>query len=118
MKKVNWKTVFAVLLSAFFVLGGTMNILASPEILADYERWGYPVWFPYVTGGLEWTAAVLIALPATRLAGSALAAAIMVSAAGTVILHGEYLHAVPPVIVFTLVCLNGWLTRKNSRRVA
>ena len=117
MKSINWKTVLAVLLSAFFVLGGTLNILASPDILADYDRWGYPAWFHYVTGGLELTAAMLMAIPATRIAGSALAAAVMASAAGTVLLHGEYLHALPPVIVFTLACLNGWLARK-SRRVA
>ena len=93
MKKLPWRDIYAWLLAAFFVLGGGMNLLASPEILADYRRWGYPDWFHYVTGVMEWTAAVLIAIPATRLAGSVFAGTIMAAAAGTVALNGEFSHA-------------------------
>lgn len=90
-----------------------MNIFASDTILADYERWGYPGWFHYLTGCLEWSTAVLIAVPTARLLGSLLGCALMVSAAGTVLLHGENAHALAPLIVLTLVVLNGWLTRRH-----
>jgi uncharacterized membrane protein YphA (DoxX/SURF4 family) len=90
MKTLPWRDIFAWLLAAFFVLGGSLNIFATAELVEDYRRWGYPGWFHYVTGSLEWMAAALIMLPVTRLAGSTLAAAIMVSAAGTVLMHGEY----------------------------
>lgn len=110
MKTLPWRNIFAWLLAAFFVLGGTLNIFATAELVEDYRGWGYPGWFHYVTGLMEWTAAILIALPATRLAGSALAGAIMLAAAGTVLLNGELAHAASPLLVLGLVCLNGWLT--------
>ncbi|MFB4204954.1 hypothetical protein KBTX_01493 [wastewater metagenome] len=116
MKALPWRHIYAGLLAPFFVLGGTLNVFASPEILDDYQRWGYPGWFHYVTGMAEWIAAVLIAVPASRLAGSVLAAGVMAAAAGTVLSHGEYAHSVPPLIVLALVCLNGWLTWRVRHR--
>lgn len=110
MKTIPWRHIFAWLLTAFFLLGGFLNIFASPEQIEEYVAWGYPGWFHYVTGTLEWTSAVLMAIPLTRLAGSLLAAAVMVAAAGTVLLHGEYAHALAPLVVLCLVGLNGWLT--------
>lgn len=115
MKTLPWRHIFAGLLSAFFIVGGAVNLFAPPEILQDYQTWGYPDWFHYVTGALEWSAAVLMAIPLTRLAGSILAAAIMTAAAATVLSHGEYVHGLQPLIVLVLVCLNGWLTWRAGR---
>ncbi|GHH03420.1 DoxX family protein [Pseudodonghicola xiamenensis] len=115
MRKISWRHVYAGLLSAFFVLGGTLNIFASPAVLADYSRWGFPDWFHIVTGLLEWTSALLMLSPALRLVGCALAGAVMTSAALTVVLHGEYPHAIPPVIVLVLLCLNAWMTWRARR---
>lgn len=116
MRKVPWKHIFAGLLAAFFALGGFLNIFASSEVLENYARWGYPDWFHYLTGTLEWCSALLIVLPRTRLIGSMLAAAVMTAAAGTVLLHGEYAHAIAPLIVLGLVGLNGWITWSARRR--
>lgn len=115
MRRIPWRHIYASLLAAFFLLGGFLNIFASSTVLDDYQRWGYPGWFHYVTGLLEWISAVLIALPLTRLAGSALGAALMAAAAATVLANGEFGHAVAPLIVLVLVCLNGWLTW-NARK--
>ena len=78
MRTIPWRHVLAGLLAAFFALGGYLNVFASPEVLGDYQRWGYPYGFNVVTGLLEWTSAILIAVPSTRLAGSALAALVMI----------------------------------------
>ena len=119
MKNIPWRSIFAWLLVAFFALGGTMNIFATPEILADYARWGYPSGFNYLTGLLEWSSAILIAMPRTRLIGSLLAAGVMAAAAGTVLLAGEYSHAIPPLIGLALVLLNAALTaRATSAKAA
>jgi len=115
MKSIPWRHIYAWLLAAFFALGGFLNIFASPGVLEDYERWGFPGWFHYVTGALEWTSAVLMAVPFTRFAGSMLAAAVMAAAAGTVLLHGEYTHAVAPLVVLALACVNAWLTWRGQR---
>ena len=115
MNTIPWRHIFAAALAAFFVLGGALNLFASPDIRADYARWGYPNWFPYVTGLLEWTAAILLVIPRTRLLGSLLGGAVMAAAAATVLLHGEGTHAIPPLIVLALAVLNGWLTWRSLR---
>lgn len=110
MRNLPWRHIYAWILAAFFTVGGFLNIFASSTILEDYHRWGYPDWFHYLTGMLELTSAALLILPFTRLVGSALATAVMGAAAATVALHAEYTHAIPPLIVMVLACLNGWLT--------
>lgn len=115
MNTIPWRHVSAGLLAAFFLLGGYMNLFASPEIRADYVRWGYPAWFPSLTGVLEWTAALLLLPPRTRLLGSSLGSCIMAAASGTVILNAEYGHAIAPTIVLILTALNGWLSWKSNK---
>lgn len=91
------------LLVAFFLFGGFGNVFASDRILADYAQWGYPAWFHYLTGALELSAAGLLIFARTRTAGALLGSAVMVAAAGTVVVHADYLHALPPVLVLALV---------------
>lgn len=110
MSKIPWRNIFALALSAFFVVGSLSNIFAPGTIYEEYLRWGYPRWFHFVTGALELTTAVLLARVSTRLLGSALGCAVMLGALATVTLHGEYGHAVPPLIVAILTIVVGWLT--------
>lgn len=114
MKKLNWITIYALVLAIFFAIGGTMNLAASEATLADYTRWGYPTWFPYLTGTLEWTAAILLAFSATRLIGSALAGSVMIAAAGTLVLNGEFTHSIAPLTVLILVGINAFVHFKRD----
>ncbi len=115
MTSFPWRAILACLLAGFFLLGGALNIFASPEIVADYDRWGYPSGFNRLTGLVEWAAALLILLPRTRILGSLLGAAVMAAAALTVLLHGEYGHAVPPLIVMSVSLLTAALARPARR---
>lgn len=108
----NWKSALAWTLAAFFVLGGLGNLLAPPPILEDYRRWGYPDWFHFVTGSLELASAGLLILRSTRLIGAGLAVLLMSAAAGTVLLHGEYAHALAPLAVLAVAVVVGWMTRR------
>lgn len=112
MPELNWQSILRWLLAAFFVFGGFGNIFASGVILADYARWGYPDWFHYVTGLLELSVAALLIVWPRRLYGSILGSLVMLAAAGTVILHGEYSHAIAPLVVFGFCLLVGWLTAR------
>ncbi|MBC05737.1 DoxX family protein [Thalassospira sp.] len=115
MKKLNWLTIYALILAVFFVIGGTMNLLASDATQADYARWGYPTWFPYLTGTLEWAAAILLVFRATRLVGAALAGSVMIAAAGTLILNCEYAHSIAPITVLILVAAYAITHAKHGR---
>ncbi|MBV6670060.1 DoxX family protein [Xanthomonas euvesicatoria pv. alangii] len=99
MTKPNWRTIVAWLLAAFFLAGGIGNIFVSEHNAAEYLRWGFPEWFHFVTGGLELSAALLIVFKQTRWWGACLGALIMLAALVTLITHGEYLHALAPLIV-------------------
>jgi hypothetical protein len=110
MSKIPWRQVFALALAAFFVVGSLSNIFAPGPIYEEYLKWGYPRWFHFVTGSLELTTAVLLARANTRFWGSALGFTVMLGALATVTLHGEYGHAVPPLVVATLTIVVGWIT--------
>ena len=115
MRNLPWKSVLAWLLAAFFVVGGIGNIFASETILADYARWGYPGWFHYVTGVLELTAAALIAWRPTRLWGAGLASLVMLGAAGTVLSHGEFSHAMAPLLVLAFALTMAFFAYRSGR---
>ena len=93
------------LVVAFYFVGGFGNVFASERIIADYAQWGYPAWFHYLTGALELSTAVLLLFARTRFAGALLGSALMIGAACTVVVHGDYLHAIAPVLVLALVYL-------------
>lgn len=115
MANFSWKAVLASLLAAFFLVGAIGNILLPPEIAADYARWGYPSWFHYVTGVLELTATILLAIKSMRFWGAALGAAVMVGAAATVLLHGEFIHAVAPLVVLAIALVVGWFNKPGVK---
>jgi hypothetical protein len=108
MSHLTWNVILAWALAAFFILGAAINVLAPGSTAAEYRRWGYPDWFHFVTGGLEFATAVLLTVTATRLFGVGLGGAVMLAAVATVIVHGEYVRAAPPVAVLILLVAVGW----------
>jgi hypothetical protein len=65
-----------------------------------------------VTGAVEFAAAALFVSRSTRLAGTVLATILMCGAAGTVLVHGEYAHAIAPLIVMIFSVLVGATTMR------
>jgi hypothetical protein len=62
---LSWQLVLSWVLATFFLLGSVINIIAPGSTAADYQRWGYPAWFHFVTGAMELaTCVLLIAAPA------------------------------------------------------
>jgi hypothetical protein len=110
MSKISWHQVLPLVLAAFFVVGSLSNLLAPGSIYEEYLKWGYPRWFHFVTGAFELTAAILLFRARTRVLGSALGCTVMLAALATVIIHGEYGHAVPPLVAATLSLVVGWLS--------
>jgi uncharacterized membrane protein YphA (DoxX/SURF4 family) len=92
-------------LVAFFIIGGVGNIFPPPAVQADYNRWGYPGWFHYITGILELTTAILIARETTRRIGAMLGGSVMASALVTLGINAELLHAAAPAAVLLLLSL-------------
>ena len=116
MSRISWRQVLPLALAAFFVVGSLSNIFAPESIYQEYLKWGYPRWFHFVTGSLELTTAILLFRAPSRLLGSALGCTVMLAALATVILHGEYGHAVPPLVAATWAVVVGWISWR--KRVA
>ena len=114
MSKISWRQVLPLALAAFFVVGSLSNIFAPGSIYEEYLKWGYPRWFHFVTGSLELTAAILLFRKPNRLFGSALGCAVMFAALATVIIHGEYGHAVLPLVVATLSLVVGTMSWRKK----
>jgi hypothetical protein len=108
MSAISWIQGLTGALSAFFALGFVINTFAVKKVGPEYERWGYPDWFHFVSGGLELLVALLLPAAVTRPFGIMLGSAIMLAAVATVIYHREYTRAVPPFIVFVLLAILGW----------
>lgn len=99
-------------LVAFFLAGGIVNIVPPDAVRSDYERWGYPDWFHYVTGSIEILSAGLLALPRSRELGRATGATVMLAALGTLLLHVDYAHAAGPAIILTALAASRHLDGK------
>ncbi|WP_349434475.1 DoxX family protein [Pararhizobium sp. A13] len=115
MPGFNRGNVVAWLLAAFFLVGAYGNTFVSVEIAADYARWGYPENFHYLTAICEFMAAAMLIFQPLRLYGSLLGSAVMLVATGTVMFHGEYAHAIPPLMVLGLCGLVARLTARRRR---
>jgi hypothetical protein len=110
MAKVSWRQVLPFGLAAFFIVGSLGNIIAPRSIYEEYLDWGYPPWFHFFTGTMELTAAILLFRTPTRLSGAVLGCTVMFAALATVIIHGEYAHAVLPLVAATLSLVVAWIS--------
>jgi uncharacterized membrane protein YoaT (DUF817 family) len=106
MSTVSWVQALTPALAAFFVVGFVINTFMVKLVGPEYHRWGYPDWFHFVSGGLEFFVALLLPAMATRLFGVALGSAIMLAAIATVVWR-RYRRAAPPLGVFILLVIVG-----------
>ena len=103
---ISAATLLAWLLVLAFLGAGIVNAAGSAAVKNDFVRWGYPLWWNLVTGGLEVLVAVLIAIPAARVAGLGLGAVICVAAVATVLRCKDYSHLAPGAALTVLLALN------------
>jgi hypothetical protein len=93
VKRVPW---IRILVAVVFVIGAAGNLVGEATIVEDYARWGYPYWFRYLTGMLELITVALLLDRRRRKLGAALGGMIMAAALLTLVVHGEFAHALAP----------------------
>ena len=103
---VSVVNVVAWLLALAFTGAGIGNAAGGAAIQAQFQRWGYPAWWNFMTAALELLDAVLIVFPATRIFGLALGAMVMIAATATVIGRREYKHLPLCVVFVVLIGIN------------
>ncbi|WP_257455965.1 DoxX family protein [Archangium lipolyticum] len=111
-KKVGvW--VATVLLAVAFLGAGSAKLTGVAPGPENFARWGYPLWFLYVTGAIEVLAALLLLVPRTATLGAGLAAGTMVGAVLTHLKAGEASHVVSPLVLLSLAVIVG-LARRHE----
>jgi uncharacterized membrane protein YphA (DoxX/SURF4 family) len=104
-------TVPSVILGLFFVALGGAKLAALDMFVAQFQAWGYPTWFVYVVGFAEIIGGSLLFIPSARVIGAVVLILVMIGAAGTHILAGQWVSAIVPVVILlTLV----WITRRMA----
>jgi len=105
MPNVRWKPVGLLLLAASFVYIG-VYLVGPGHVVKSYVQWGYPPWAHFVAGALFLSAAMLLPFRRTRWLGAIIACGVLVTAAATCALHGDYAHAVQgPALIALIVWL-------------
>lgn len=104
---LDTSNLFVWLMAAFFIVAGLAPLIAFAKTSKQYQGWGYPAWFPFVTAALEVLVGILLLSPETRVVGAVLGVLIMIAAIVTVLRNKEYAHAVPPTVVLVLTVLVG-----------
>ncbi|MBP2463693.1 MULTISPECIES: DoxX family protein [unclassified Rhizobium] len=92
------------LAAAAFLLGAVINASGSKAVREEFVRYGFPSWWCWITGILEFLTAVLLILRPTFAIGVALGACIMVAAILAVIRVRDFRH-IPPPSVFLLLLI-------------
>jgi len=99
--------ILSIIFAVLFVMSGGFKLAGAEMQAQNFDRWGYPVWFMYLTGVLEIVGAALIFMPKTRFWGGLLLCIIMVGALGTHVMHGEIMMALMPLVFLAGL---GWIT--------
>lgn len=81
----------------------SMKLMAAPEVLEGFQKYGYSTGVVRPLGALELTAAILYVIPQTSVLGAALATGYLGGAVATHVIAGEAFVA--PIVVATVMWL-------------
>lgn len=95
-------TVLSFVMAAFYLFAGTTKLAGLAMHVEHFTHWGYPIWFMYVTGLVETSAAVLLLIPKTRFYGAVLIGCTMLGAVVTHLRVGEMARLPVPIVMLAL----------------
>ncbi len=102
-------------LTIVFVISSVPKLISLNSVVGSFEAWGYPAWFMYVVGILEFVAGVaLLSTRAAPLAATALAGITM----GAVVTHlsqGAFGLATIPALLFVALSYIGVIRALQKR---
>jgi len=101
MLRVTAIWTMVVIIGLLFVLVG-LSKLAGPSgthWAVRLSRWGYPAASRYGIGGIEILAGLGLFVPSVRRAAAVTLIVVMVGAFVTHLIHGEFVHLLPPLIL-------------------
>lgn len=107
--RATW--LISIAIATFFLKTGLAKFDWAPDMVANFERWGYPVIYVQGIGLLELIGAGMLLSPRTAVAGCVLLAMLMIGAMETHVWFHEYGAALRPFIL-GLVCAGVGFARR------
>lgn len=100
-------------LAFIFLASGAAKLAGLEFEIVAFERWGYPLWFMYLTGVIEVAGAALLLIARTRTLAARGLAMFMIGAVGTHVIHAEWGML---AIASTIMLLAWWIQADAPRR--
>lgn len=101
------------LLALIFLASGTAKLLGLPFELEAFARWGYPLWFMYLTGVLEVAGGIALLWPRFSALASLCLAGLMIGAVATHVMHAEWPMMMLAAGILALAAWRGWVGRAD-----
>ena len=96
------------IITLIFVASGGAKLLGLQFELDAFERWGYPVWFMYLTGVIEVAAGLAIWIKPLRFLASVGLNCVMMGAMTTHLVNSEWPMLGVASAIFLLNLINTW----------
>lgn len=92
----------AALLGVAMIGGGLAKLVGQATQVEQFASWGLPVWFRALVGTFEVIGGILLIVPLTTPAGSLILSTIMVGAAWGHMVHNDWWHLIPSLVLLIL----------------
>ena len=104
------------LLALIFFLSGGAKLLGLEFELEAFGRWGYPLWFMYLTGVIEVAGAVALMIPRLSSVAALGLSGVMVGAVATHLMHSEWMMLVIASVILLIAVWRACAGRIDIRR--